>query len=168
MKWLMIGGMVVAGLIGLVVLVGALLPRSHVAVVGRDYRADRETVWKSITNVEGFAGWRPGLETVERLPSENGKERWREKSKHDAMTIEVTEAVPPERLATRISDEGLPFGGTWTYELVPTSAGTRLTITERGEVYNPLFRFISRFVMGHSATMEKYHAGLEKKLAGAE
>jgi hypothetical protein len=31
-----------------------------------------------------------------------------------------------------------------------------------------LFRFISRFVMGHSATMEKYHAGLEKKLAGGE
>jgi hypothetical protein len=35
-------------------------------------------------------------------------------------------------------------------------SGTELTITENGEVYNPLFRFVSRFIMGHAATIEKY------------
>lgn len=39
------------------------------------------------------------------------------------------------------------------YRLVPDGAGTRVTITENGEVYNPLFRFVSRFLMGHTSTI---------------
>jgi len=42
--------------------------------------------------------------------------------------------------------------------LIPASTGnaTTLRITENGEVYNVIFRFVSRFVMGHSATIDKY------------
>ncbi len=38
-------------------------------------------------------------------------------------------------------------------ELIPAAEGTRVVITERGEVTNPLFRFISRFLMGETGTM---------------
>ncbi len=31
-----------------------------------------------------------------------------------------------------------------------------VTITERGSVYNPIFRFMSRFIFGHTATVEAY------------
>jgi uncharacterized protein YndB with AHSA1/START domain len=168
MKWLLIGGAVLVGLIGLIVLIGAVLPQSHVASIARDYDAEPASVWRAITEVERFAEWRPDLQQAERLPVENGKERWRETSKHDAMTIEVTESIVNQRMVTRIADEGLPFGGSWTYELKPVDRGTRLTITERGEVYNPVFRFVSRFVMGHTATIETYHAGLAKRLAAAK
>lgn len=168
MKWLLIGGAVLVGLIGLIVLIGALLPQSHVASIARDYDADPASVWRTITEVERFSEWRTGLQQAERLPVEDGKQRWREKSKHDAMTIEVTESIVNQRMVTRIADEGLPFGGSWTYELKPVDRGTRLTITERGEVYNPVFRFVSRFVMGHTATIETYHAGLAKRLATAK
>ena len=34
--------------------------------------------------------------------------------------------------------------------------GLRERITENGEVYNPLFRFVSRFVMGHTRTIDTY------------
>ena len=64
----------------------------------------------------------------------------------------------------RIADPELPFGGTWTYELKPEGTGTRLVITERGEVYNPIFRFMSRFVFSRTATMEKMVADLEKAI----
>ena len=37
-----------------------------------------------------------------------------------------------------------------------------LTITERGEVYNPIFRFMSRFVFGYTGTMESCLAGDER------
>ena len=167
MKWLLIGGAVLGLLIGLIALIGAVLPQAHIASVARDYEADPDSVWRTITDVERFAEWRTGLQQAERLPVEGGKERWREKSKHDAMTIEVIESIVNQRLVTRIADEGLPFGGSWTYELEPVARGTRLTITERGEVYNPVFRFVSRFVMGHTATLETYHAGLAKRLATA-
>jgi hypothetical protein len=29
-------------------------------------------------------------------------------------------------------------------------------ITENGEVYNPLFRFVSRYVIGHNRTIDAY------------
>jgi hypothetical protein len=36
-------------------------------------------------------------------------------------------------------------------------------ITERGEVYNPVFRFVSRFIMGHSATASAFLKALGAK-----
>jgi hypothetical protein len=36
--------------------------------------------------------------------------------------------------------DGLPFVGTWTFEVSPEDGASRLTITEHGEVYHPLFR----------------------------
>jgi hypothetical protein len=35
-----------------------------------------------------------------------------------------------------------------------TAGKTLVTITERGEVYDPLFRFMSKFVFGHTSTMD--------------
>jgi hypothetical protein len=79
------------------------------------------------------------------------------------ITMEQMEAIPAKRLVGRISDKSLPFGGGWTYELQPLDGGTRLTITETGIVRNPIFRFVSRFVMGHSATLDKYLTFLGQK-----
>jgi len=75
-----------------------------------------------------------------------------------------TESIPPKRLVSRIADTNLPFGGSWTYEITDDIADrTVLTITEDGDVYNPIFRFASRFVMGQTATIDRYLADVEKK-----
>lgn len=68
-------------------------------------------------------------------PDENGRRGWPEFGKNVAISYRVTESVPPRRLVTRIAEHNLQFSGTWTYELGPDGPGTRLTITERGEVY---------------------------------
>lgn len=77
--------------------------------------------------------------------------------------FEIVERAPPGRLVTRVAD-GLPYGGTWTFELAPEGGGTRLTITERGEVHNPIFRVLARFVFGYAATMEAYLEDLAARL----
>jgi hypothetical protein len=82
------------------------------------------------------------------------------------MTLRSTAFEPPRRLVTRIADEDLPFGGTWTYELEPLGASTRVILTENGEVYNPIFRFVSRFLLGHDATMIVYLDALEERMFG--
>ena len=41
---------------------------------------------------------------------------------------------------------------------------TSLTVTEDGEVQNPLFRFVSRFIMGQTATIDQYLRALGRKL----
>jgi hypothetical protein len=38
-----------------------------------------------------------------------------------------------------------------------------VTITERGLVGNPIFRFVSRFVIGQTATMDSYLRALGKR-----
>ncbi|HMA23731.1 MAG TPA: hypothetical protein VKP00_07045, partial [Gemmatimonadaceae bacterium] len=42
-------------------------------------------------------------------------------------------------------------------------SASRVTIVERGSVYNPLFRFVSRFFMGHTATIDAYLRALGKR-----
>ena len=145
-----------------VVVIGYLLPQEHRATGSARIAAPPGRVFEVITDVVRYPEWRDDVSAVEIL----GREplRWRERSGGDAITFEVVESVPPERIRVRIVDPDLPFGGSWTYALVPDREGTRITIVEDGEVYNPVFRFISRFVIGHTATIDRFMANLEKKL----
>lgn len=94
------------------------------------------------------------------LPPADGHPRFREHLSSGAVVYEIVEAAPPARFVSRIADPEQPFGGTWTFELAPEGAGTRVTITERGEVYHPVFRFLSRFVFSQTSTIESCLAAL--------
>ena len=169
MRWLIGAIALVVALAAVVVAVGALLPTAHVASRSARFPAPPERVWAAITGVEEFPRWRSDVAAVSLVEAEGGGRRWREHesaSRRDrGITYEVVEAAEPRRLVTRIADPELPFGGRWVFDLAPEDGGTRLTITEHGEVYNPLFRFMSRFVFGHTATIERYLASLERRLA---
>ena len=78
-------------------------------------------------------------------------------------TYAIIEQSPPHRFVTAIIAKGLPFGGRWTFDFQPAGAGTTLTITEHGEVYNPFFRFVSRFVIGHTKSLDDFMAALRKE-----
>lgn len=160
--------LIVAGVLGLVVVavvaVGYALPQAHVASREKVIAQPPERIYRALTEVEKYPGWRSDVQKVDVL-SQGPVTRWREHGSNGAITFEMAEHQPPARLVSRIADTSLAFGGTWTYELSGQSQGTRLKITEQGEVYNPVFRFMSRFVFGHAATMEKFLADLEKHLA---
>ncbi len=155
MSWLVVAGVLVL-VVAAVVVVGALLPAEH--EVTRRVRVKRtpEEVWRTLTDIEAFPSWRPRLARVELLTPEGGRPRWREVGKDGAITFELVESDVPRRLVTRIADAALPFGGSWTYVLAPDDGGCLLAVTERGEVRNLLYRFMSRFVFGHSATIDAY------------
>ncbi|MBI4470663.1 MAG: SRPBCC family protein [Acidobacteria bacterium] len=164
MRWILrVLGLVVV-IIVIAASIGAALPKEHVATRTTLLRQPPETIWQVITDYGGSPSWRRELKTVERLPDHDGNPVWREIDQHgQGMSLETVEAVPPNRLVRRIADQDLPFGGTWTYELVPAEGGSRLTITENGEVYNPIFRFMSRFLFGHTASIDSYLKSLGKK-----
>jgi uncharacterized protein YndB with AHSA1/START domain len=122
-----------------------------------------EAVFSVISNFQQAPSWRPDIKQVEILPPENGHVRFREQGSNGSITYEVTDIQPPRRMVTRIVDKSLPFGGSWTYELTPTSDGCRLTITENGEVYNPVFRFVSRFIIGQTRTIDEYLNNLRRR-----
>jgi hypothetical protein len=100
---------------------------------------------------------------VKRLPDRNGLPAHVEITSMGEIPLETVEMTPPRKLVGRIADSNLAFGGTWTFEIMPTADGATLRITENGYVTNPLFRFMSRFVLGYTGEIEKYLRSLAKK-----
>jgi ribosome-associated toxin RatA of RatAB toxin-antitoxin module len=141
-----------AGVALFVTAIGYALPQNHVAAKDALLPAGPQELFERITDVARYPEWRRDVSAVEVVSRE--PLTWRERSGGDTITYEVVERTAPSRLVVRIADPELPFGGTWTYDLRAEGQGTRLTITERGEVYNPVFRFMSRFVFGHAASIE--------------
>ena len=147
---------VVVGLGLVVVLVGFMLPVKHEATVSAAIPAAPEAVWAVLTDPASYPKWRGDVTSVEMLPSDAGRAAWREQGKNGAISYAVEQAEAPRRLVSRITDKGLPFGGSWEYVITGEGTGSRVRITEHGEVYNPVFRFVSRFIMGHTATPSAY------------
>lgn len=141
MRWIIWIGAALAALLVIVAIVGWMLPATHEATRTATVARPIDRVYADIANVDGYASWLDGVEPV---------------------TVRIEEASPPSRFVTRIAP-GQPFGGTWTFTLAPDGAGTRVTIVEHGEVYNPIFRFMSRFVFGHTASMDAFLDSLAKR-----
>lgn len=149
--------------VAVVVIVGWLLPVAHVASKSVQLSAPPEKVFALVATPEEYASWRPDVKKVD-VTTDSGVTRFREDGSNGAILFEITERIPPRRFVTRIADKSLPFGGRWIYEIAPAGTGSELRITEEGEVYNPIFRFVSRLIMGHTATIERYLAAVKKKL----
>jgi uncharacterized protein YndB with AHSA1/START domain len=164
MRWILTVVGVLAAVVAIVVVVGMLLPKEHTARSHATFDAAPDSIWRVLTDVEAFPAWRGDVSRVELLPPSNGHRSWREIGKNGTITFEEVAAEPSRRLVSRIADPNLPFGGSWTYDVVPDSNGTRVTITENGIVYNPVFRFMSRYVFGHHATQEAFLRSLGKKV----
>lgn len=165
MRWILYVVLGLGGLVGLVALIGLTLPKGHRASKTTTYAAAPATVFDVIADVARSAEWRSDLRRVEMLPDDGGKRMFREHGKQGPITYCVEVSTPPTRMVVRIADTSLAFGGTWTHELRPTpSGGTELTTTEDGEVYNPIFRFMSKFFFSPTATIEGYQAALRARL----
>jgi uncharacterized protein YndB with AHSA1/START domain len=159
--------LVVVGLGLVVVLVGLMLPVKHEAAMSVVIPATPDAVWSALTDVAAYPKWRGDVTSVEMLPADSGHVAWREQGKNGAISYVIEQAEPPRRLVTRITDKSLPFGGAWEYVVTPEGTGSRVRITEHGEVYNPVFRFVSRFIMGHTATVSAYLKALGARFGAA-
>jgi hypothetical protein len=155
MKWVFWIGAGLILLVGLVAFIGAMLPSRHHATRRARYRVSPGALYAVIA---GPPDWRTGVKNYGVLPDRDGRKRWWEEDSHrQKITFELVEDKPPSRIAVRIADRGLPFGGTWTFEIAPLpGGGADLRIHEDGEVYNVIFRFLARFFFGYTASIEGY------------
>ena len=142
MKWtLRVVGFVLV-LVGVIAAIGYFLPVAHEASRSAEFNQPPETVYALISDLKNYSTWWPENET----------------------NVEVVEAVPPQKFVTRIVGESA-FGGTWTWVIEKTPSGSRATITERGEIYNPIFRTLATYVFGLTSTMESCLEAAKRRLA---
>jgi Polyketide cyclase / dehydrase and lipid transport len=163
MKLLLILLAAVVALVLVVLVVGALLPRNHVVSRHIILRRSPAEIYQVVRDFSAAPSWRPDLDHVEMIPSGDNQVRFREHGKQGAVSYDLVEDLRDEKIVTRIADQNLGYSGSWTYTFQSKADGTRIEIVEAGEVSNVLFRFMSRFVFGHTSTIEKYLTVLGNK-----
>src|SRR5256885_5118466 len=104
MKWIVIALAALAAVAALVAIIGATLPRNHVASRSLVLRRPPEEICLVIMKVTATSG----------------------------IPVDLIECDPPRRQVTRIHETDMLFGGTWTITITPTPTGGTLAITEDG------------------------------------
>ena len=141
----------------------AMLPREHSVSRSADVPMAPDALYALIYDVDRYRTWRPKVTALQRLPDKQALPAWIEELGRMKIPMRFERAEPPSLLVARIDSDTLPFGGAWTYRIEPAAGGSRLTITEDGEVPNLFFRFMSRFVFGHYATMDAFLKDLQAR-----
>lgn len=154
---------IVVLLAAIAAIVGSRLPKDHTASRSILLHQSPRQIYDVIRDFDSAPAWRADVKRIEVQNQPGGKLHFREESTHGTVNYEVAEDVPAQRLVTRILDTDLGYSGKWTYEFIPEGEGTRVRITEEGEVSNVLFRFMSRYVFGHTATLDSYLTSLAKR-----
>lgn len=157
MRWVLYVAAAIV-LVGVIVtLIGALLPRAHSVSRTARIAMTPEALYALLSDVDRYQSWRGDVKSLQRLPDKNGMPAWIEESNGMKIPMRFERMERPSLLVGRIDTDDLPFAGTWTYRIASAEAGASdLTITEDGEVKNPVFRFMSTFVFGHYATMDAF------------
>lgn len=141
-KWILRIVAALIAIVGAIAIVGYFLPVQHEASRSAEFDKPPETVYALISDLKHYSSWWPENE----------------------VNVEVVEAMPPSKFVTRIVGESA-FGGTWTWVIEKTSSGARATVTERGEIYNPVFRTLARFVFGYTGSIESCLVAAQRRLA---
>jgi alkylated DNA nucleotide flippase Atl1 len=157
-----------AALVVLLAIAGLALPRGHVASCAVRVPRSQTEAWAVLTDYAGWPSWAPGVRAMERGPDEGGLPVWRMVSRHGVMPWVIESDDAPRRRVTRIVDDGLPYGGTWTWTVEPDGNGARISVTEEGFIRNPVFRALARFVVGYDATQKAFLRALARRLGAAD
>lgn len=161
--FVVIGIVVVLVLVaGIVALIGSRLPREHVASRSILLHRSPQDVYSVVRDFGSAPKWRSDVKQMDVDAKQGGPVYFREVGKNGTINYELTEDVPAQRMVTRIRDTNLGYSGQWTYTFAPENGSTRLTIREDGEVSNVLFRFMSRYVFGQTATIDGHLTSLAK------
>jgi ribosome-associated toxin RatA of RatAB toxin-antitoxin module len=163
MRWIIwiVAAIAIAGV--LIVVIGYSLPKGHTATRTARAGLPPDAIYALLSDVDQYPAWRPGVKGLQRHPDREGRPSWTEDVGGMKIPLYFERMERPSLLVARIADPKLPFGGTWTYRIAPSGGGSEVTITEDGEVYNPFFRFMSRFVFGYHATLDEFVKNLEAR-----
>jgi len=140
--------------VGAAWLLGAALPRTHEAARRAVIATPPHVLYPVLVTPEAYPEWRSDITRVDRLDSD----RFTEYGPDGPITFRVLDRTPNRRLVVAVDDPEQPFSGTWTFALEDHDGGraTRLTITERGEVPNPIFRAMARVLTSPGDTIETF------------
>lgn len=135
--------------------IGISLPRTHVARMEGVVAKTPAEIAAVIRDVRSYPNWRHGV-VVQDVTEGADAITYVELAEEDRIAYRLTEPVRDGQFVTTMTDESLPFGGSWTITLSPEDNGTRVRIQEDGDVRDPIYRFFAHFVFGYTSSMKNY------------
>lgn len=159
--WFVVGGLTV--LVGLFFLCGKLANPKFTGSKTVLVEAPVDKVWSVLDHTKTFSESRHEVSRAE-LTGTNaaGYDRWTEHTNlGGAISLEVAEKIPNEKLVVRMLDSGFGMTGTWTFDLVGEGENTRVTLTENSTTEGWLMRSILT-ILGRDANMGLLLKALKK------
>ena len=156
LAWLGVACGSLVGALAAMTLIGWLMPSRYGVSQSFLLPVPVADVWAILDDYPGQTAWRRDLIAVDRLPDEGSTEVWRERFERSATRSWTVEARSPAWLVRQSDLEGGAIQRRWEFALEPvvSPSNTRITLTERGEIRNPLRRFVIRFIIGRSRTLK--------------
>ncbi|ACY16129.1 SRPBCC family protein [Haliangium ochraceum] len=163
MRWILTAMVVLTVMLCGFVLVGGLLSPAHEVTRSALVAAPPERVFALVTDIAAMDTWRPHVVRVDPVA---GEPSVLVSGAGGPVTFTVEEARAPSFVRLGVRGAGPNIQGTWSITLAAADAGTRVSMTERASIENPVFRFLSRFVVGHATAVDAYLGDLVAHLGG--
>ncbi len=123
-----------------------------------------DVIWRLLVDLDTHPTWRRGVSRIERLPDYSGQAAWLEFNGAAIREVRVAEARPPLRLVlVQRSEDGPPSA--WEWDLVGVAGGSRLTVTRRAILAEPLERGVSGLLGLSRREVDRTLADLAERLA---
>lgn len=129
--------------------VGTRLPSQVSITRTQSFDAPNHMMWSTITSVEDYPLWKPGVASVTVLSSgDNGTiTKWRETMADGSdVTYEVTDNTPKTLFELRSVSDNDTQSGIWIYQLNQNNNNTVITLKRFVYLRQPLRRFIYRWI----------------------
>lgn len=156
MYWILLVMGLLVSLVAAAIVGGLATPRKYVAARALTLRAAPERVWALIRTVKAYPDWREEIMSVEEFSGNDPRPAWTEIGRQKSLSYVAATDEPPHRFTARILDDDLGYSAEWQFVVTPSASGSRLVITEHGEVGNPVFRFVRAHLLGHTGSIDNY------------
>ncbi len=166
-RWAIIAVGLIIGMVAVVWIIGATLPRKHTVSVSKRFETPAETLFKAAIDIDGWPKWRSGVDEVIHLDGPGF--RAETISGDDRLAFDFDVDFKQLRMTSNIITEDIPFGGEWIIQVEAIAPKqSRITITENGFVDPPIWRFFSKFLIGHKRTAQQFLDDLDAYCATDE
>ncbi len=132
---------------------GGQLPEVHEVSVKARFKAPGPKLWALISDLEGQPRWKKSLVSVKRI--EGSEEVYVEDYGGTKLTLKTEERVEGQRLVRVLVNQNIPYQGSWTYVVEPLGQEEcLLTLTEKAQIKNPVFRFLAQGFFGYEESLK--------------
>ena len=146
------------------IIVGSYLPKEKIMMRNVYLKASPVEVFQLITDNTKW-DWRSNVNEIITLDDDQTRigAEFIVKTKSDKKVyFRIEKYIPNSRYELAMSNNG--FKGYWKGYLIPFKTGTKLTITSKTRITNPITRLFSYFFLNFNDTIDCYASDMKKEL----